>query len=259
MMAEHQAILVIILFLALVVLRIPIAFALFTAGLAGTVAMIGVGPGFALLSRAPLEFAASWELSAVPMFLLMGNIVARAGLADVLFATIQILTRRVPGGLAVATSFTCAAFGTASGSSLAATVGVGRLAVPQMLARGYDPGLIAGVCGCAGTIAAVIPPSIPFIMFAILTEQSVLVMFAAGVLPGLLTAIAYAAMIILRARLQPAIAGGRHIAATDDQPLSWRLILATWQFCCWPAPSCSACMAGSRPPPRPAGLARWRR
>ncbi|WP_268237148.1 TRAP transporter large permease subunit (plasmid) [Tistrella bauzanensis] len=100
--------------------------------------------------------------------------------------------------------------------------------------RGYDPGLIAGVCGCAGTIAAVIPPSIPFIMFAILTEQSVLVMFAAGVLPGLLTAIAYAAMIILRARLQPAIADGRHIAAADDrpgtwdQPGTWRLILATW-------------------------------
>jgi len=229
-MAEHQAILVIILFLALVVLRIPIAFALLTAGLAGTVAIIGIGPGFALLSRAPLEFAASWELSAVPMFLLMGNIVARAGLADVLFATIQILTRRVPGGLAVATSFTCAAFGTASGSSLAATVGVGRLAVPQMLARGYDPGLIAGVCGCAGTIAAVIPPSIPFIMFAILTEQSVLVMFAAGVLPGLLTAIAYAAMIILRAHLQPDIAGGRPRRATgpDDQPVTWRLILATW-------------------------------
>lgn len=210
---EYQACLALLLFLGLAALRVPIAFALFTAGLAGTVAMIGIGPGFALLSRAPLEFAASWELSAVPMFLLMGNIVARAGLADVLFALFQHLTRRVPGGLAVATNITCAAFGTASGSSLAATVGVGRIAVPQMLKRGYDPGLIAGVCGCAGTIAAVIPPSIPFIIFAILTEQSVLTMFAAGLLPGLLTALAYTVMIILRARLNPAIAGG---AARDE-------------------------------------------
>ena len=204
---HYQALIVIAGFLALIVLRVPVAIALIVAGLAGTASLIGLAPALALLSRAPMQFAASWELSAVPMFLLMGTIVAKSGMADALFAFFRLVFARLPGGLAIATNFSCAGFGAASGSSLAATVGVGRLAVPHMRRAGYDTGLIGAVCGCGGTLAALIPPSIPFIVFAILTEQSALVLFAAGIVPGLLTAFAYAAMIAIRCWLDPELDG----------------------------------------------------
>lgn len=204
---HYQAFVVIAGFLVLVVLRVPVAIALIVSGLVGTASLIGLMPALALLSRAPLEFAASWELSAVPMFLLMGTIVSKSGLGDSLFAFFRLVFARLPGGLAIATNFACAGFGAASGSSLAATVGIGRLAVPHMRRAGYQLGLVGAVCGCGGTLAALIPPSIPFIVFAILTEQSALILFAAGVLPGLLTAFAYAVMIALRCWLDPRLAG----------------------------------------------------
>lgn len=230
---EYQAILFIGLFLALTFLQVPIAIALFVSGLSGMVAMIGVSPALGLLSRAPMEFAANWSLSAVPMFLLMGNIVARSGMADVLFALFQAGLRRVPGGVAVAANFACAGFGTASGSSLAATVGVGRMAVPQMLQRGYDPGLTAAVVGCAGTIAALIPPSISFIVFAIITEQSVLTLFTAGIVPCLLTVLAYTVVIVGRCKANPALAGQGQVDGSGPEPgdevrMSVGLLLKSW-------------------------------
>jgi tripartite ATP-independent transporter DctM subunit len=207
MAPHHQAIIFIILFLGLVIFRVPVAFALIISGFAGLASLIGMMPALALLSRSPMEFAASWELSAVPMFLLMGTIVAKSGIADALFDFFRLLFSRLPGGLAIATNFSCAGFGAASGSSLAATVGVGRLAVPYMERFNYDRGLIGAVCGCGGTLAALIPPSIPFIVFAILTEQSALTLFTAGIVPGLLTAFAYAGVIMLRCALNPSLAG----------------------------------------------------
>ncbi|MEM6460702.1 MAG: TRAP transporter large permease [Pseudomonadota bacterium] len=229
MQPHHQALIVIAGFLILIVLRVPVAVSLILCGLIGTASLIGLAPAMALLSRAPLEFAASWELSAVPMFLLMGTIVSKSGLGDSLFAFFRLVFARLPGGLAIATNFSCAGFGAASGSSLAATVGVGRLAVPHMQRAGYDLGLIGAVCGCGGTLAALIPPSIPFIVFAILTEQSALVLFAAGVVPGLLTAIAYAVMIVARCWLDPTLEGRKAdgARAADAEDLS-EVIVGLW-------------------------------
>jgi len=229
MQPHHEALVVIAGFLALIVLRVPVAIALIVAGLAGTASLIGLSPALALLSRAPMEFAASWELSAVPMFLLMGTIVAKSDMADSLFAFFRLMFARLPGGLAIATNFACAGFGAASGSSLAATVGVGRLAVPHMRRAGYNIGLIGAVCGCGGTLAALIPPSIPFIVFAILTEQSALILFAAGIVPGLLTALAYAAMIAMRCWLNPELDGRRTKPHenTGIEP-AFEVIVALW-------------------------------
>ncbi|MEM6463832.1 MAG: TRAP transporter large permease [Pseudomonadota bacterium] len=229
MAPHHQALIVLAGFLVLITLRVPVAIALVAAGLCGTAILIGLGPALALLSRAPMELAASWELSAVPMFLLMGTIVSKSGMADSLFTFFRVIFARVPGGLAVATNFACAGFGAASGSSLAATAGIGRLAVPHMRRAGYQQGLIGAVCGCGGTLAALIPPSIPFIVFALLTEQSALVLFIAGLIPGILTALVYAAMIILRCLFNPEL-DGRHIAQAKSDEVETLLaaFLSLW-------------------------------
>jgi tripartite ATP-independent transporter DctM subunit len=112
----------------------------------------------------------------------------------------------LPGGLAVATNLTAAGFAAASGSSLATSAAVGRLAIPEMLKYRYDPALATGVVAASGTLGALIPPSIAFVIFGFFTEQSVGKLLIAGVIPGLLTAVAYTLMIILRAAANPEIA-----------------------------------------------------
>ncbi len=209
--------------IVLIVLRVPVGIALGLVAFVGATALLPFSAVVSLMTRVPYEFTASWEFSAVPLFLAMGAIVFHAGLADELFGLVQRLVRRLPGGLAVATNLAGAAFGAASGSSLATTAAVGRLAIPQMLRSGYQPGLAAGVCACAGTLAALIPPSIPLIVYAILAEQSIARLFFAGIVPGLLTAFAYAAMILIRCRLNPSLAPTARSEDTQTKT-SWTVI-----------------------------------
>lgn len=192
--------------LLLIALRVPIGLALALVATIGTSLLIGWRGALALMGRIPFEFAASWEFSAVPAFLLMGAIAYRSGMTGSIFEAARLWLGRLPGGLAVATNFAAAGFGAACGSSLATTVAMGKIAVPEMLRWRYEPGLATATCACAGTLAALIPPSIPFIVYAILAEQSVSKLFLAGVIPGILTAVAYAVMIVGRCVLNPALA-----------------------------------------------------
>ena len=192
--------------LALIMLRVPIGIALSTVALTGTMAIVGPAATFSLAGLIPYEFAASWELSAIPMFLLMGTITYHSGLVTSLYDAARLWLRALPGGLAVATNFACAGFAAASGSSVATTVAMGRIAVPEMLRAGYDKGLSTAVAACAGTLGSLIPPSVLMILYCAFTGQSVAKMFLAGVLPGLLTAAIYAGMIIGRCYLNPALA-----------------------------------------------------
>jgi len=192
--------------LLLILLRIPVGVALGLAAFGGAAALLPMPAAISLMTRVPYEFTASWEYAAVPLFLLMGAIVVRANMAEGIFSVLGRGLRRVPGGLAIATNFAGAGFGAATGSSLATTVAIGRLATPQMLRAGYDPGLATAVTACAGTLAALIPPSIPLIVYGILAEQSVARLFFAGLVPGLLTALVYALMIAARCWYNPALA-----------------------------------------------------
>ncbi|MCC5968660.1 MAG: TRAP transporter large permease [Pararhodobacter sp.] len=192
--------------LGLILLRVPVGVALGLSAFAGAATLLPMPAAISLMSRVPYEFAASWEYAAVPLFLLMGAIVVRANMAEGIFAFLGRALRGVPGGLAIATNFAGAGFGAATGSSLATTVAIGRLATPQMLRARYDPGLATAVTACAGTLAALIPPSIPLIVYGILAEQSVARLFFAGLVPGLLTAFVYAAMISVRCWLNPTLA-----------------------------------------------------
>ncbi len=202
--------------LVLVALRIPIGAALALVAVLGLAQVAGWDVVMSLAGSLPYEFGANWELSAVPMFLLMGALAYRSGLTDPLFQALRMWLRGLPGGLAVATNFACAVFAAACGSSVATTVAMGRIAIPEMLKSRYNAGLAAAVCACAGTLGSMIPPSVMMILYGAFTGQSVAAIFLAGVLPGLLTAAVYAVMIVTRAMLDPTL------APTDDAVYSWR-------------------------------------
>jgi tripartite ATP-independent transporter DctM subunit len=163
------------------------------------------------------------------MFIFMGTLVVHTGMASSLFQAGRLWLGRLPGGLAVATNFAAAGFGAASGSSLATAVAMGRIGIPEMLRLGYHPGLASAVCACGGTLAALIPPSIPLLVYGILAEQSVAKLFIAGVVPGLLTAVIYAAFIVGRCIADPSL------APQDDVAARWRDKLAVLPDV-WPLP-----------------------
>jgi C4-dicarboxylate transporter DctM subunit len=202
----NQAFVVIALGLVLIGLRVPIGLALASVAFGGLVVRIGFEPTIALVTRLPYEFAATWEFSAIPMFIFMGTIAVHTGMTSSLFKAGRLWLGRLPGGLAVATNFAAAGFGAASGSSLATTVAMGKIGIPEMLRYGYQPGLAAAVCACGGTLAALIPPSIPLLVYGILAEQSVAKLFIAGIMPGILTAVVYAALIIVRCSVDSTLA-----------------------------------------------------
>ena len=192
--------------LFLIAFRTPVGLALGLVALAGLLEFLGFKATLGLLGVVPFEFAARWELSAIPMFLLMGTIAYYSGMTASLYRAARLWLGFLPGGLAVASNFACAGFAAASGSSLATTVAMGRIAIPEMLQYGYDKGLATGVVASAGNLGSLIPPSVLMILYAVFAEQSVAQLFIAGILPGLLTAGIYAVMIVVRCRITPTLA-----------------------------------------------------
>lgn len=192
--------------LGLIALRVPIGVALGTVAFGGFWYLRSFDVALSVLRDTPFVFAANWDLTAIPMFLLMGAIVNHSGLSEAIFRAARVWFSGFPGGLAVATNIASAGFAAASGSSIAASAAMARIAIPEMLRHGYDKGLAAGVVASAGTLAALIPPSILFVLFGIFAEVSIAKLLIAGVLPGLLTAAVYVVMIIIRCKLNPALA-----------------------------------------------------
>jgi len=205
--------------LVLIALRLPIGVAMGAVAFAGFWYLRNIKVALGALSDAPFVFAASWDLSAIPMFLLMGAIAGSAGIGSSLFRAAYAWFGALPGGLAVATNWACAGFGAASGSSVAAAAVMARLAVPEMLKNKYDKGLATGVCASGGTLDALIPPSITFVIYGVFAEVSVPKLLIAGVLPGLLTAAVYMAMIMIRCTIDPKL--GPRIKF-DDRAALWR-------------------------------------
>jgi tripartite ATP-independent transporter DctM subunit len=192
--------------LVLLMLRVPIGISLASVAIVGIFWLRGFDAALSILGSVPYDFISKWTLSAVPMFLLMGAIAAKSGITGALYSSIRAWVGWLPGGLAVATNFAGAGFAAICGSSLATTAAMGRTAVPEMLRLGYAPGLATGTAAAVGTLGALIPPSIMMVIYAVFAEASVGKMLVAGILPGLLTAAAYAALIIGRCTLQPSLA-----------------------------------------------------
>lgn len=192
--------------LVLLALRVPIAFSLGIVSLGGIALIRGPMPAVAALETLTFNFIAHWSLSAVPMFLLMGNVAYKSGLTQSLYRATRLWLSSLPGGLAIASTAACALFAAASGSSVATASAMGRIAIPEMLKYKYDPGLATGTVAAAGTLGSLIPPSILIILFAIFAEASIGQMLIAGILPGILSALVFASMIMIRCKINPKLA-----------------------------------------------------
>ncbi len=193
----------IFMMLVLIGLRVPIGVAMGGVAFLGLWYLRNLNVAFSVLRDTPFVFAANWDLSAIPMFLLMGAIASNSGIGAALFRAAYAWFGSLPGGLAVATNWACAGFGAASGSSIAAAAVMARLAVPEMLKNKYDKALATGVCASGGTLDALIPPSILFVVYGVFAEVSIAKLLLAGILPGLLTAAVYMIMIVVRCWLNP--------------------------------------------------------
>ena len=192
--------------LVLIGLRMPVGVALGIVAFLGIAAIAGLQGAWGILTSIPLNFVANWNLSAVPMFLLMGFVAARAGLTNGLFTSARILVGRVPGSLASSTVVASSLFAACSGSSMATAAAFSKISVPEMLKANYNPKLATGCVAAAGTLGSLIPPSILMIIYGIFTNTSISDLFMAGFLPGILSAAMYIAMITTRATLNPSLA-----------------------------------------------------
>ncbi|GGE81474.1 MULTISPECIES: TRAP transporter large permease [Stappia] len=192
--------------LVLLALRVPVAAALGLVAIVGIYILMGERATWGVLRSVPHAFAAHWSLSAIPMFLFMGYICFSAGLTDGLFRVARAWLTFLPGGLAISSVGGAALFSSVTGSSVACAAAMGKIAVPAMLERGYDPKLAVGTIAAAGTMGSLIPPSTILLLYAVFAEVPVSELFIGAVIPGLLTAVMYSAMILLRVRYNPALA-----------------------------------------------------
>jgi C4-dicarboxylate transporter DctM subunit len=190
----------------LLALRVPIGVSLGGVSVVGIYLLKGSSAAFGAAITMPHDFYAKWELSAIPMFLLMGAVAFHSGMTAGLFSCARLWLSRLPGGLAVATNFAAALFSAVSGSSVATAAAMGRIAVPEMLRYKYQPGLATAVAAASGTIGSLIPPGILFVLYGMFTGQPIGQLLMAGVLPGLLTVFVYSAMIVVRCKLNPSLA-----------------------------------------------------
>lgn len=192
--------------LVLIAARVPIGIALVLVSYLGIWAIVGKAAAWGMLQVVPHTFIANWTLSSVPMFLLMGFVCYHAGLTRGLFDTARLWLARLPGGLAIASVFGCSGFAAVTGSSVACAAAMGKVAVPEMVRNKYDLGLATGTLAAAGTIGALIPPSILMIIFGVVAQVSINELFLGGIGAGLATALTYVIVILIRVKLNPRLA-----------------------------------------------------
>lgn len=208
------------LLIVLMVCETPVAFSLGISGAVGIVLLEGVDIANSSLAAIPYSSTAIYTLTLVPMFVLMGLFVSHSGLLEEIFDVAHRWTRRLPGGLGMATVVACTFFGGVTGASVADSATLGRLSIGQMSKRGYEKSYAAGIVAAAGTVATLIPPSIGLVIYAIITNESVGRLLLAGIVPGALSAGVYIATVYLLARR-----GGPGRGAVDRYRPS-RLVIA---------------------------------
>ncbi len=192
--------------LVLIGLRVPIGMALIGVSFGGLWYLMGWGVAWGSLGLIPYQFAANWVLSSVPMFLLLGFICFHAQLTQGLFRAARLWLASIPGGLAVASIFGSAGFAAVSGSSVACSAAMGRIAVPEMIRHKYHPELATGTVAVAGTIGALIPPSIMMILYGIIAQVPITGLFLGGISAGILTTVGYILVVMIRVKLNPSLA-----------------------------------------------------
>ncbi|MEY3652849.1 MAG: hypothetical protein RL739_1019 [Pseudomonadota bacterium] len=203
---ETTGIVVVSLLLIWLVLGAHIGVALGLAGFLGIYLSVGPDAAFAQIAAIPFGTTNSFSLAVIPLFILMGSFATASGITTDLFRMAYVWLGALRGGLAMATVMSSAAFGAASGSTIVNAAVFTKMAMPEMARFGYDVRLNAGCIAAAGTLAALIPPSILMVVYAVITEQSIGKLLIAGVVPGILTAIIYCTGIYVFARVRPDLA-----------------------------------------------------
>jgi len=205
MSPEFVGLIGIIFLIILLFCRMWIGFAMALVGFLGLFYLNGFDKAGIVLGTIPFSRISFYPISALPLFVLMGIVVGDAGLSSDLYDTAYKWFGRMRGGLAVATVFASGAFAAITGSSAASVVTMGKVALPEMQRYKYSPKLATGVIAAGGTIGILIPPSLGFILYAILTEESVGQLFMAGIIPGILEVLFYAATIYLLCLINPSM------------------------------------------------------
>ncbi|MEZ0307650.1 MAG: TRAP transporter large permease [Ramlibacter sp.] len=199
--------------LVLMAVRTPIAISMFVAGCIGYVLQAGWHPLASFLNTQAFARFASYDLSVIPLFILMGNFATQGGISKALFQVASVAMSRFKGGLAMAAVMACAAFGAICGSSVATAATITSVALPEMKRHGYSGRLATGTLAAGGTLGILIPPSVPLVIYAILAEQNIAKLFAAAMIPGLIAMAGYMIAIAIYVRVVPG-----HAPEHDEAP-----------------------------------------
>lgn len=202
--------------LVLLLLGMPIALSLMLIGFLGIWYLTSAAAALPVAARTLYEVSANYSYTVIPLFIVMGSFASISGSIEDLYNMFDKWLRRLPGGLAVATIAACAGFAAVSGSSVATAAAMSGIAYPEMRKFNYSPKLAAGTIAGGGTLGFLIPPSIGFVVFGMLTEQSVGKLLIAGILPGLILALTFIVLIILMVKRNPGL------APINPDPVSWR-------------------------------------
>ncbi|MDO5676420.1 MAG: TRAP transporter large permease subunit [Propionibacteriaceae bacterium] len=193
-------IMVTLLLLTLLAIRMPVAFALGLSGGVGLLLLRDFSFVTNMMGSIPFDQTSKFTLTIIPMFILMGMFAVKARIAEQVYAVAAHIFRKLPGGLGVATVMACAGFAAVSGSSIGTAATMSRLSVGEMRKHGYPTSLATASVAVAGTLGVLIPPSVILVLYAIMTGESVAKVLAAGIIPGIISAIAYAVYMIFAAR-----------------------------------------------------------
>jgi C4-dicarboxylate transporter DctM subunit len=204
---------------------VPIAAAMFIPGALGYWAMTNDMALLNQLKGSSVARLTVYDLSVIPLFLLMGQFATQGGLSRALFQAAAAFVGHIRGGLAMASVLAAGAFGAVCGSSVATSATITQVAYPQMRRHGYHGRLSTAALAAGGTLGILIPPSVPLVVYAILTEQNIAKLFAAAIVPGLLAMFGYIAVVGLIARRRPELA-----PPLEPMPMAerWRALLAIW-------------------------------
>ncbi len=207
--------------------NMPVGFVMGLVGLGGFIYVKGIGPGLNLLASDVFDIFSSYGLTVIPLFVLMGQISFQSGISRRLFEAVYVLLGNRRGGLAFATIGTCAGFSAISGSTNATAATMATVTLPEMKRYGYDMGLATGTVAAGGSLGILIPPSTVFIVYGILTEQSIGKLFMAGILPGILLTVLFMAAIYTMVTLNPSLAPAGPKTGFKEKIASFMGILET--------------------------------
>lgn len=209
--------------LLMISVGVPIAFAMAISGGLGLVFIGGLPTVLYTLGTYPVSRTGTYGLVVIPLFILMGNFAAAAGVAEDAYTMASKLFGWLKGGLVLVTIGACGIFAATTGSSVAEAATMGKIAIPEMRKHGYDIRLATGAVACAGTVGLLIPPSISLVIYGIATYASIGKLFIAGILPGVLSIIIYIIMVYIRASITP------RIAPTVDRAVGKEIIVALFK------------------------------